>query len=475
MKHFIFPLLSISLLCFYSCTQGEDVSNMSLIHQNRNAKSSTFAVSIADIHKLISLPSSETRATTIAESDLEFYIDSQNDTLFYIVDHAEGGWTMYASDKRVPAIVAHSDSGTYAQAITNEGLHEWICSMAADMKTVKATESSKLNIPLEEQESNKEYWDSFCDIDKYLSAKAAETRSIVIPDPSFRLGHYEVFSIDTQEEFVDEVNHITQTRWHQGEPYNHYCPYNSAGTKRCPAGCVAIAGAQMLRYLHYAIGVPQYAPTSAYCIGNKNSYSWGVSGQDSTIWDSMPTSVSDAYNYTAAPLITEVGHLLDTDYDDEGSGAKTEDLPNKVFAFFGISCTLADYNAGTVMTNLQLGKPVIARARARTGYFFPNYTGHCFIIDGYREFRTKTTTVYVWVYDEPQTGPYQPTEPVRERITVTYSTPHITNIRMNWGWGSTPNDTWFVPTDDWVVNIDDENLSLAHSKKMIYNFNPIQQ
>ena len=37
---------------------------------------------------------------------------------------------------------------------------------------------------------------------------------------------------------------------------------------------------------------------------------------------------------------------------------------------------------------------------------------------------------------------------------------------MNWGWGETPSDVWFTPTDDWVVG----EGTLNRNKKMIYDF-----
>ena len=42
--------------------------------------------------------------------------------------------------------------------------------------------------------------------------------------------------------------------------YNIYCPLKSDNFWHAPAGCVAIAGAQILYYLNHKFGVPATAP-----------------------------------------------------------------------------------------------------------------------------------------------------------------------------------------------------------------------
>ncbi len=44
---------------------------------------------------------------------------------------------------------------------------------------------------------------------------------------------------------------LLTTNWHQGEPYNNYCPMGDGG--RCLVGCVALAAAQVMRYHRWPV------------------------------------------------------------------------------------------------------------------------------------------------------------------------------------------------------------------------------
>lgn len=76
--------------------------------------------------------------------------------------------------------------------------------------------------------------------------------------------------------------------------------------------------------------------------------------------------------------------------------------------------------------------------------------GHAYIIDGYK----RTRTAY-WEYYTRLIG-YPPI--LEERTdTISYSSPHINMIKMNWGWWSQwvsgNNDGWYALTGDWYVTI----------------------
>ncbi len=335
--------------------------------------------------------------------------------------------------------------------------------MADDMKQVKRSESTELSIPLQQQKTNENFWRSICEVNNYLSIDSKNNKLCKKTKVLDMDGHWELFSVSRNEEVFDSVPHLTRTRWNQYEPFNECCPSKTTGEGRCPAGCVAIAGAQMLYFLHYSIGIPQNAPSTGYCNGNKNSYSLYVGNENSTVWDDMPLDNRNSVNYSAAPLIGLVGQLVGMNYDNDDSGADTGSLKSNVFEYHGISCTMGNYDANIVITSLKEGMPVVARAKTK------NDGGHSFIIDGYKECRTKTTTVYEWVYDVNPTTitPYIPPQTV-----VTTSSPYVKYIRMNWGWGrNNSNDTWFAVTDDWIVRVNNTNLSLTRGKLMIYNFN----
>ena len=93
----------------------------------------------------------------------------------------------------------------------------------------------------------------------------------------------------------------------------------------------------------------------------------------------------------------------------------------------------------------------------------------CFIIDGYKEYRTKYTYTYEWVYDGPSNVPL-PTYP--EKIEIEYSSPVIEQIRMNWGYANEylNNDNLYTLTGDWAINVNGVNYSYNYNRELIYGF-----
>ena len=282
------------------------------------------------------------------------------------------------------------------------------------------------------------------------------------------------------EDIVVENIHLTQTAWGQTTPvnatigYNYYCPLKSnSSTERAPAGCVALAGAQMLYYLHYKFGSSLYAPTYAICTGNVNGYSRQIGGASNTIWDGMPTLSSgndDTGRNSAAILIAWVGHLVGMNYGNTASSARTEDLVDDVFGFYNISCQYGSYDVATVKQSLQGGMPVVASARAVTGtfLFFDITDGHSFLIDGYSKQKTKKTYHYIWVTED---GLGNITESDSIRTSVTYTNPVITHLKMNWGWGGEHNDNLYAPSGDWEIKDGNGELyNFNRSRKMIFDF-----
>lgn len=286
------------------------------------------------------------------------------------------------------------------------------------------------------------------------------------PDSILQNGLWVLRESYTYTEFYDSISRLTQTIWKQRYPYNNFCPARTDTTYyNAPAGCVAIAGAQMLYFLHYKLGKPETAPTHATCYGNINNYTMNQDNFTTTVWDSMNI---DGYQYKAAPLVANVGTLVGMDYGNSSSGADTEDLVNYVFRdWYGISCAYDEYSTGTLRTSLLSGMPVILRAKSST-------VGgrHAFIIDQYMRTRTVTANYYTWVYDS--WPPNTPMPAIPEYVEYVYSSPVISMIRMNWGWGGKCNNDWFSLTGDWFAGSKGGVFyNWNDSRHMIYGFSPI--
>lgn len=174
------------------------------------------------------------------------------------------------------------------------------------------------------------------------------------------------------------------------------------------------------------------------------------------------------------PFIANVGRRLNMDYGNPSSGAYTSDLVNNVFAPYGISCTYANYDTNILKNSLINGMPVLLDARSthatNTG---TEKVGYAFIADRYKRTRTVTKNYYEWIYDSYP--PYTPIPMVPEKIEYTYSSPNITMIGINWGWGPYYNisSEWFSLTGDWISSIE-TSYNWNINRHMIYNFQVIK-
>ncbi|MBR6196681.1 MAG: hypothetical protein IKQ72_03705 [Bacteroidaceae bacterium] len=74
------------------------------------------------------------------------------------------------------------------------------------------------------------------------------------------------------------------------------------------------------------------------------------------------------------------------------------------------------------------------------------------------------------MYDSPS-GPEVPLPYVKNKHEYVYSSPEITMIGFNWGWGDKDNyddKQWFTLTENWIRKNYEGDWSI--NKSMIYNF-----
>lgn len=465
--------ITIFLFILTSCSSDEPVINNNISTTAHFNMPNT--VTLSDIKTLFG----QKDGTTRSNEDINYVIDVitnvENDTLAYVVNFSEGGWVMCSSDSRIPPVIAHSSTGCFSNIMLNDACKEWINDIVNDIDVIRNLPDEKLNFSENQIADNKVFWFSLDNSDECVkqSIQIQNTNiGPIIPDTDWtKYGHYELLSSYISYEIQDFVPRLTTTDWHQDSPYNNYCPYNSRFTKRAPAGCVAIAAAQMLYFLHEKFGVPQTAPSKAYCYGNVNAsdgdYNWAQYDYNSTVWQEMKHDGA-----AAAPLIADIGRRVGMAYSDYGSGAKMDTLPESVFDPYGIDCSFSYFNSSIVESNLKNGVPVILGAHKDliNGMFVG---GHTFITDKFKKSRTVRVDRYKWVYDRfPQNsdGPLIPIPDVPEKVESTYLTDFLPYIGMNWGWGNLngENDAWYAPTDSWYVG--DSATAYKYNKVMVHSF-----
>ena len=395
-------------------------------------------------------------STKANDIEIDVITGEAGDTLMYIVNYGlEKGWEVISADTRTPAVIAAGNRGYLNFDSCNPGLKDWLFCTKEDMQIIVQSSDDDLSFSEDEIEAHKQFW-------------GGGQPRIKLPDIDDPGGGSWYTSITTVTEVWDSISHMTATQWDQDSPYNEYCPYRTDTIGRAPAGCVAIAGAQMLYYLHYKIGVPSMIYTNAYCYGDILNHTITFTGSSSTIWDDMDT-LSKAYNAPAGPesiLIAFVGARVQMDYGNTSSGAETEDLVENVFNLFGIDCVYDNYDASIVKSSLLSGLPVILSTKSS----WLSTGGHAFIIDGYKRYRTITTEYHYWMSSSGEPG----TDPLHEPYEVIhYSSPSIEYFKMNWGWWEQwqlgYDDGWYAPTGDWYTQSTGDHNN--YYRKMIYGFN----
>ncbi len=184
-----------------------------------------------------------------------------------------------------------------------------------------------------------------------------------------------------------EDEYLVETKWNQNSPYNYYCPEAEGGPGgRCYAGCVATAGAQLMRYwnhpshgqgshTYYPEEHPEYGPLTA---------NFGEATYD---WENMPNSISGSSPQeqieAVAQLIYHVGVSVDMNYTTTGSGAVTGRLCQTMPDYFFYTDQMAnlyreDYTheeyMQMIITSIDMDWPMVQRGG-----------GHAYVLDGYND------------------------------------------------------------------------------------------
>ena len=190
--------------------------------------------------------------------------------------------------------------------------------------------------------------------------------------------NYKANTTSTRAEFTGEKL-LNTAKWNQGAPFNKYTPNNYV------TGCVATAGAIVMKHHGYpAKGV------------GSHSYTWN--GQNLTAsfehdydWANMPvmyTGDNDAAFDGVARLMSDLGIAVNMQYANGGSASALEDLVTALKKYFGYSkyarhLKIEDLGAeawnGRLRAEIDANRPILYSAADS------NVGGHSFVIDGYKD------------------------------------------------------------------------------------------
>jgi hypothetical protein len=184
--------------------------------------------------------------------------------------------------------------------------------------------------------------------------------------------------------------------WHQGAPYNNFCPLGYMGA-RCVVGCVATAASEIMHYW-------QYPPSGT----GSNEYDWdGDQGDDPPGCPThdccaahLSANFSDPYDWADMPddcaggctaaeqdalaeLCYEVGVAFNMDYGTCGSGASTAYAVTVYPTYFGYDPSINKVDRNTDSRTpaewLDIIKPQINAGRPMQYRIY----GHSIVCDGW--------------------------------------------------------------------------------------------
>ena len=172
---------------------------------------------------------------------------------------------------------------------------------------------------------------------------------------------------------------LNTAKWNQTAPFNKYTPNGY------PTGCVATAGAIVMKYHGY----PAKGTGS-------HSYTWNgktlpASFDHDYDWANMPAKydgTNDAAFDGVARLMSDLGVAVEMQYAKGGSGATMENLVTALQKYFGYSkyarlLAIADLGAevwnGRLRAEIDADRPILYSA------VDSNKGGHSFVIDGYKD------------------------------------------------------------------------------------------
>ena len=172
---------------------------------------------------------------------------------------------------------------------------------------------------------------------------------------------------------------LNTAKWNQNAPFNKYTPNNYV------TGCVATAGAIVMKHHGY----PAKGTGS-------HSYTWNgktlsANFEHTYDWASMP-AVYDGTNDAAfdgvARLMADLGVAVEMQYKKDGSGAYIGNLITAMQKYYGyskLSHLMAIEDVGAEAWNGRLREEIDANRPVLYSASSPSGGGHAFVIDGYKD------------------------------------------------------------------------------------------
>lgn len=172
---------------------------------------------------------------------------------------------------------------------------------------------------------------------------------------------------------------LKTAEWNQMAPFNKYTPNNYV------TGCVATAGAIVMKHHGYpAKGTGSHSYTL-------NGKTLSANFEHDYDWASMPVKydgTNDAAFDGVARLMADLGVAVEMNYAKDGSGSYIGDLVTALQKYYGyskLSHLMAIEDVGAEAWNSRLREEIDANRPVLYAASDPARGGHAFVIDGYKD------------------------------------------------------------------------------------------
>ena len=329
MKHFL-TLFASLLVCLYTIAALRTPEEAMRI-----------AASLGQDNHAARIPARQPQDLTHCYTALQ----SNGDPALYVFNRGEDeGFVLISAEDRAKTVLGYADNGHWDEAHMSDATRMWIRNYCKQISRIASQPANTLKAP--------------------VGVKKA-----------------------TQQKQYNAISPICQTTWGQGTPYNNQCP--TVGGNNCVTGCVATAGAQIMKVFNY--------PTSGT---GTHSYEW-TRGENDVVQMSETfgatynwSKMLNDYSYTSgtttqrnavATLMYHCGIVSEMQYGVYGSSTSCNLMLAGMVNHFNYDAgvqalvkdcmTDANFVAG-IVSELEQGRPVMFSGRTIKD------EGHAFIGDG---------------------------------------------------------------------------------------------
>ncbi len=301
---------------------------------------------------------------------VETFTDDTGEPIYYIAYLRPSGFVIVSADDLVEPIIGFSSTSTFDSSSQNPLGALVIRDMKSRLAEVKTKTGLQSGIRTFTVSKSQNKWGHYVSL--------AETSG----------GRITSFSLSSISDI--RVAPLIQSTWHQLNVCNHNC-YNYYTPNNYPAGCVATAMAQFMRYHQYpttGIGIHDFkikingSQQTAYTLGGDGAggaYNWN----DMVLVPDCTTS--DIQLQAIGALCYDAGISTNMEYGPEGSSADAFSAAEALTTTFKYANAVKGFNQGNdigsgstgmINPNLDYGNPVILG-------IWRTQNGHAVICDGY--------------------------------------------------------------------------------------------